>query len=119
MKINKHALISIFLMPIIKENKSKHAYIKLQISPNFSPPFCQLINKGAQNKLQRNFLIFVKSNNKVIYMRYTFMKKRDVKLTPPAYMRYMKKELLDPDHIKHNIQCISGNVKLLLHTCIT
>ena len=32
-----------------------------------------------------------KSNNK-IYMRYIFMKRRDVKLTPPAYMHYMKRD---------------------------
>ena len=55
----------------------KHAYIN---SKNSSPHFCQFINKG------------VKTNQTIkIYMRYTFMKKRDVKLAPPAYMHYMKK----------------------------
>ena len=36
-------------------------------SKHISPAFCQIINKGAQNKLKRNFLLFVKTNNKVIY----------------------------------------------------
>ena len=47
------------------------------------------------------------------------MKKRDVKLTPPAYMHLYEKRLLIPNHIKHNMQCIKRDVKLLLHTCTT
>jgi len=39
-------------------------------------------------------------------MRYKFMKWRDVKLTPPVYMHYMKKERLNLKPHKHNIQCI-------------
>ena len=40
------------------------------------------------------------------------MKKRDVKLTPPAYMHYMEKGWLNPNPYKHNIQCIDRDVKL-------
>ena len=43
------------------------------------------------------------------------MKRRDVKLTPPAYMHLYEKRWLDPNHIKHNIQCTSRDVKFL-HT---
>jgi len=54
-----------------------HAYINSQ---NSSPHFYQFNNKGA------------KINQTIkIYMRYTSMKKRDVKLAPLAYMHYMKK----------------------------
>ena len=34
------------------------------------------------------------------------MKKRDIKLTPPAYMHLYENRGLNPNHIKHNIQCI-------------
>ena len=57
-------------------------------SPNFSPPFYQIINKGAQKKFSS-----FKLNNKVVYMQYAFMKKKDVKLTPPAYMHLHEKEM--------------------------
>ena len=47
------------------------------------------------------------------------MKRRDVKLTPHAYMHYMEKGRLNPSPYKESIQCIDGDVKLSLHTCPT
>ena len=47
------------------------------------------------------------------------MKRRGIKLTPTAYMHYMKKRRLNPNHRTHNIQSIKGDVKLPLHTCTT
>ena len=52
-----------------------------------------------------------------MYMRYKFMKRRDIKLTPPAYIHYMEKGWLNPNPHKHNIQCIDGDIKLPLHMC--
>ena len=96
---NKHA----YMISII----SKHAY-KLKIILRISLPLLSIINKG------------VKTNQTInIYMRYIFMKKRDVKLTPLTYMHLYEKRWLNPNHIKHNMQCIKGDVKLLLHTCTT
>ena len=43
------------------------------------------------------------------------MKKRDVKLIPPAYMHYMKKGWLDPNPHKHNIQCIMEMISSPTH----
>ena len=102
----------------IKTNKYKHAYIKLQ---NISPPFCQFINKGVQTikGINNIFLPFCINQTIKVYMLYTFMKRRDVKLTPPAYMHLYEKRWLNPNHIKHNMQCIKGDVKHLLHTCTT
>ena len=63
--------------PYMHKQENKHEYINSQ---NPSPPFCQIINKEA------------KANQTIkIHMRYTFMKKRNMKLAPPAYMHYMKK----------------------------
>ena len=59
------------------KQRYKHACIN---SLNSSPPFYQFINKGGED----NQII-------KIYMRYTFMKRRDEKLAPPAYMHYMEK----------------------------
>ena len=47
------------------------------------------------------------------------MKKRHVKLGPPAYMPYMRRDDKTLTHINHNIQYISGDVKLPLHTYTT
>ena len=43
------------------------------------------------------------------------MMRRDVKLTPPAYMHYKEKGWLDPNLHKHNIQCIDGDIKPPTH----
>ena len=58
-----------------------------------SPPFCQFINKGVQTiKGINNIFLPVCINQTIkIYMLYTFMKRRDVKLTPPAYMHLHEK----------------------------
>ena len=80
--INMHILTKFFSPFCINKTymhkqENKHAYINSQ---NSSPSFCQIINKGA------------KTNQIIkIYMQYTFMKRRDVKLAPPACMHYMKK----------------------------
>ena len=94
--------------------------INMHIKHKYFSPFLSIINKGVQTK---KFLFLVvkqqKSNSKDSYMRYSFMKRKDVKLTPHAYMHYMKKRWLDPNYITQNIQCIKGDVKLLLHRCKT
>ena len=51
-------------------------------------------------------------------MRYIHEEERR-KVNPSAYMHLYEKRWLNPNHIKHNIQCIKGDVKLLLHTCTT
>ena len=55
----------------------KHAYINSQ---NSSPPFLSIHQQRGEN-----------NQTIKMYMRYTFMKRRDVKLAPPAYMHYMEK----------------------------
>ena len=81
-EINMHILTKFFSPFCINKTymhkqENKQAYINSQ---NSFPLFFQFINKGA------------KTNQTIkIYMRYAFMKKRDVKLAPPAYMHYMKK----------------------------
>ena len=47
------------------------------------------------------------------------MKMRDVKLTPPTYMHLYEKRWLNPNHIKHNMRCIKGDMKLPLYTHTT
>ena len=55
-------------------------YINSKTFSEFLSPFLSIINKG------------VKTNQIIkIYMRNIFMKRRDVKLAPPAYMHYMEK----------------------------
>ena len=48
-------------------------------SLNSSPLFVNSSTKGEDKQTIK------------MYMRYTFMKRRDVKLAPPAYMNYMEK----------------------------
>ena len=98
---------------------NKHAYIKLQ---NISPPFCQFINKGVQTikGINNIFLPFCINQTIKVYMLYTFMKRRDVKLTLHAYMHLYEKRWLNPNHIKHNMQYIkemwSSYYTRILHT---
>ena len=65
-------------------------------------PLCE-----KQKNQQRGEL---KSMNKR-YMWYKFMKRRDVKLTPPCIHALHEKEWLNSNPYKHNIQCIDEDVK--------
>ena len=99
------------LLPILYKTRKwdKQTYLNLQISL----PLLSNHQQRGINKLKKNFSPFLSNQTRRMYMRYT------LKLTPPAYMHYMKKRWLNLNHITHNIKCIKRDVKLPLHTCKT
>ena len=76
---------------MVKDNKlNTHAYIK---TPNFSPPFCQFINKGVQTikGINNIFLPFcINQRNKGIYAIYIHEEERR-EVNSPAYMHLYEK----------------------------
>ena len=89
----------------------------------FFSPFCiNIKNKTCIYKFSKYFSPFLsihqqrgenKSNNKDIYAIYIH-EERDVKLAPHTYMQWRRDDKT-LTHIKHNIQCISGDVKPPTH----
>ena len=83
------------------KQENKHAHINSQ---NPSPLFVKSSTKGRKQ---------IKTIK--IYVWYTFMKKRDVKLTPLHTCITWRRDDKILTHIKYNIQCISGDVKPPTH----
>ena len=61
-------------------------------TPKYFSPFLSIHQQRSINKISKTiFYSFLLKQTIKLYMLYTFMKKRDVKLTPPAYMHLNEK----------------------------
>ena len=133
-KLNKHICIN-----KVRETCINSKFFSQKPSPpfclnfqNHSPHFVRCINsiymktQICMYKLKIFLPLFVNHqqrgenqiNNKDIYAIYIH-KVKDVKLAPLHTCITWRRDDKTLTHIKYNIQCKSGDVKLPLHTCIT